>query len=355
MREEIAHYEALIDIMALQIAARLPFDPTEEGKISAINDFIFYEMGFRFPPHSLYAKDIDLYTFLPSVLDNRQGVCLGVSILYLCIAQRLGLPLEIITPPGHIYLRYPSDKGLINIETTARGINPPSEIYLGINTRQLQQRTIKEVIGLAFMNQAAVCWEKQEFHTMARLYEKAQLFLPNDPLLKMFLGYNYLLIEKTKEGKKLLKEISTLTFDEAVSRETIPEDYLNGLVNAEGIKTIFLPVDETRESILKKQQELIALLKRFPRFRAGLLHLATTFLQLGRGNEAKEALEKYHKIDPDNSIVEYYLAILSLERLDFNRAWSYLKKTERIVGARDHHPKALDAVRAHLRRQCPDI
>src|SRR5262249_43319129 len=156
------------------------------------------------------------------------------------------------------------------------------------------------------------------------------LFLPHDPLLKMFLGYNYLLIGKTKEGKKLLKEIHAITFEEAVSRETIPEDYINGCVDTDGIKTIFLPVDETRESIINKQKELSALIKRFPRFRAGLLHLATTFLQLGRGNEAKEALEKYHKIDPENAIVEYYLAILSLERLDFNRAWSYLKKTEKI-------------------------
>src|SRR6202044_1243325 len=122
---------------------------TPQQKIDAINSFIFEEMGFRFPPHSRYAKDIDIYTFLPSVLDSRRGVCLGVSILYLCLAQRLGLNLEMITPPGHIYIRYHEGENIINIETTCRGIHMDSEDYLGINTRCLQMRNIKEVIGLA--------------------------------------------------------------------------------------------------------------------------------------------------------------------------------------------------------------
>lgn len=353
-REDIEHYEAILDLMALQIAARLSKSASHVDKIQAINDFIFYEMRFRFPPHSLYAKDIDLYTFLPSVLDNRQGVCLGVSILYLCIAQRLDLPLEIITPPGHIYIRYAHNDALINIETTARGINPPSDIYLGINTRLLQQRNMKEVIGLSFINQASVFWSKENYHTTVDLYEKARLFLPHDNLLKMLLGYNYVFIGREQEGTSLLKEIKNVIFEEAISKESLPEDYLNGKIDAQGIQAVFLPVDETRESILNKQQELVGIIKRYPYFRAGLLHLATTYLQLGRGNEAKEVLERYHKIDPNNATVEYYLCILCLERLDYNRAWVYLKKTEKLVYSRSHYPKALTALRNELRQRCPE-
>ncbi|HSX12295.1 MAG TPA: transglutaminase family protein, partial [Rhabdochlamydiaceae bacterium] len=156
IKDKILQYEASLDLMALQIFVRLPKQATAIDKIREINRFIFQEMRFRFPPHSLYAKDIDLYTFLPSVLDNRQGVCLGVSILYLCLAQRLDLPLEIITPPGHIFVRWENGTEAINIETTARGINPPDETYLGLNTRLLQRRTIKEVVGMAFVNQASV-------------------------------------------------------------------------------------------------------------------------------------------------------------------------------------------------------
>lgn len=353
-KEEIRQYEASIDLMALQISARLSQNATNEDKIREINRFIFQEMQFRFPPHSLYANDIDLYTFLPSVLDSRQGVCLGVSILYLSLAQRLDLPLEIITPPGHIYVRYNNGSKIINIETTARGIDLPSEVYLGINTRRLQQRNIKEVIGLAFMNQASVFWSKQDYAKTIGLYEKAHLFIPEDPLLKMFMGFNYLFTGKNGEGARLLREIRHITFDEAVSPETIPDDYLSGKIDAEGIKAVFLPVDETRESIIKKQKELEQILKKYPQYRAGHLHLATTWLQMGRGSEAKEVLERYHKLDPHNSIVEYYLSVLCIERLDYNHAWTYLKQAESLAHARGHRPKALQSIREGLRRINPE-
>lgn len=354
LKEEIRQYEASLDLMALQIAARLTKDSTHEEKVKEINRFIFQEMQFRFPPHSVYAADIDLYTFLPSVLDGRQGVCLGVSILYLSLAQRLDLPLEIITPPGHIYVRYNNGKTLINIETTSRGVDMPSEVYLGINTRSLKKRPLKEVIGSAFMNQAAVFWGKEKYADAVTLYEKAVLFMPKDPLLHMFMGFNYLFTGKEAQGVKFLKEVRDLTLDDAVSTETIPRDYLEGKIDIEGIKAVFLPVDETRESILNKQKELELIIKRYPKYRAGLLQLATTWLQLGRTSEAAEVLERYHKIDPHHCIVEYYLAILSLERLDYNQSWHYLKQLESLLEKRNHHPKALTDVKKTLLRINPE-
>ncbi len=49
-RPRIQSYEALIDLMALQILPRLPKKASPEEKIRVINSFIFDEMGFRFPP-----------------------------------------------------------------------------------------------------------------------------------------------------------------------------------------------------------------------------------------------------------------------------------------------------------------
>ncbi len=353
-RDDILQYEASLDLMALQIAARLSKEPTDLEKIKEINRYIFQEMQFRFPPHSLYAKDIDLYTFLPSVLDSRHGVCLGVSILYLCLAQRLDLPLEVITPPGHIYVRYRDGDNIINIETTARGINTPSEVYLGLNTRKLQERTIKEVIALAFANQAAVYWQKGEAETCIKLYEKALPYLDNDPLISMFLGLNYLFVGRKAEGEKLLKPLVDYTFDYAVAPETLISDYFAKKTSAAGIQAIFMPVDETRESILKKQEELRGFLKDYPKFRGGLMQLATTYLQLGRTGEAGEILQKYHEIDQTDPTAEYYLSIVSAERHDYNKSWEYLKQAEILTEQRDHKPTALRSLRNKLRTLCPE-
>ncbi len=353
-KQAIRQYEASLDLMALQVMARLPQDASPEQKIHEINRLIFHELRFRFPPHSLMAKEVDLYTFLPSVLDTRQGVCLGVSIIYLCLAQRLDLPLEIITPPGHIYVRYRDGDDILNIETTARGIDLPSETYLGVNTRSLEEKNIKEVIGMAFVNQAAVAWQREEYPIAIKLYEKCLPYMPNDPLVSMFLGYNYLFVGKKTQGEKLLKKLQGFTFPYAVSPESTPDDYFSGKVDAEGIKAIFLPVDENRASITKKQQEIQKILNHYPRFRAGLLQLAVTWLQLGRSGEALEVLEKYHRIDPNYSVVEYYLSILSMERYDYPKAWKYLKNAEKLSLVKGHNSKALQRVRAELKRVCPE-
>jgi regulator of sirC expression with transglutaminase-like and TPR domain len=351
---QIRSYEATLDMMALQIQARLPPEATPEAKICAINSFIFEEMGFRFPPHSLLAKEIDLYTFLPSVLDSHRGVCLGVSILYICLAQRLNFALEMVTPPGHIYVRHRADGKEINIETTARGIHLDSKEYLGIDTRSLQQRTIKEVIGMAHYNQASVYWQQGDFDKAIQAYQKALPYMPDDKPLKELLGYNYLFKGQKEEGEKLLREVVDYLPEEAVSKKNIAEDYLLGLVDAEGIRTTFMEVDDTRDSILKKKKELEKVLESYPRFRSGLLHLAITWLQLHRTGEALEALERYHEIDPSDPTVQYYLAELYYERFDYQKAWLHLKNAQRLCQERQHAPIALKELRRDIAIECPE-
>lgn len=341
-------YEAMIDLMALQILSTLPPNATNYDKIAAVNRFIFEEMGFRFPPHSLYSEDIDLYTFLPAVLDSRRGVCLGVSILYLCIAQRINLPLEIITPPGHIYVRYHEGDEIINIETTARGVNHDSELYLGVDTRSLQQRTMKEVVGLAHMNNAARFWHQKDYAKVCECYEKGYPYLKHDNLIKQLMGFSYLLAGRKDEGEALLKEVAGRLDDHQVSPDTLAEDYLLGNVDAEGIQKIFIHVDEKRESVLEKQKSLEETLAKYPKFRDGIFALATTWLQLHRTKEALEVLKRHHQIDQENPTGEYYLSVLHAMRLDYNQAWKHLENAEALVKKRDHDPKALKELRREL-------
>lgn len=351
---KVRQYEAMLDLMALQILVKTPLDSSPEKKIRAINHFIFDEMRFRFPPHSAYAKDIDIYTFLPSVLDSRRGVCLGVSILYICLAQRLGLDLEMVTPPGHIYVRYANGGEEINIETTARGINIPSEEYLGIETRFLQQRNVKEVIGLAYFNQASTFWQEEDYDNAVKTYEKAQLYLPNDFLLMELLAYNYLFSGQIAKGKELLKKVRHHVPEHAVSRENLADDYLDGHIDVEGIKACLCHVDETRESILKKRDRLQEILKQYPKFRSGYFGLAVTWLQLHRQGEALEILKYYHSLDDSQPTAEYYLAVLNAERMDYNQAWKHYKNTEKLLAARDHFPKALKQFRKELSLRYPE-
>ncbi|MCP5469903.1 MAG: tetratricopeptide repeat protein [Chlamydiales bacterium] len=347
-------YSALLDMMALQILARLPQDASPMEKIKATNAFIFEQMHFRFPPQSIYAESIDLFTFLPSVMDDHLGVCLGVTALYLAIAQRIDLPLEIITPPGHIFVRYHKDEMLVNIETTARGIHMPSEAYLGINTRSLEERELREVIGMTHFNQASVYLHSQQFDKAAAAYLKAWPYMEGDTLLSELLGYSYLLCDEDEKGEALLRKVRDHLADHAVQKRALAEDYLEGKTDKEGIRSVFLQVDTTRSSILEKQKLLQEVLQRHPNFRDGLLQSAVCYLQLGRTKEALAQLRKYHVLDPNDPSVEYYLCALNGERHDFKACWEHLRNAERITKSRNFYPKVLRDVRAELIRHCPE-
>lgn len=350
---EIKRNEAALNLMALQIHAKLPKNPSDRQIVACITEFIFHEMQFRFPPHSLHIKDIDLYTFLPSVIDSRKGVCLGVSTLYLAIAQRLGLTLEIITPPGHIYVRHREGEDVLNIETTARGIHIPTEMYLGINTKSLSPRTIREVIGMAFFNQASVFWQRGNNEKAIEAYEKAYPYLEDDPSLKLFLGINYVIAGKKKQGYGLLRQIENEPFDGQVYKDTLAEDILHNKVSVEALKAAFMSTDETKVSIEKKQQALKKALRRSPKFRGGLFQLATTYLQLGRYHEGIEYLTKCYQLDPIDPKVNYYLSALYTQRFQYKKAWEHFKDLESFLKAHDHAPKPYKQIHLELRQLYP--
>ncbi|ADI38209.1 transglutaminase family protein [Waddlia chondrophila] len=346
--DEIRSYEAMIDLMALQLLTKISLQTPPEDKIRAISTLIFDEMGFRFPPHSIYAKDIDHYTFLPSVLDSRQGVCLGVSILYLSLAQRIGLELEVITPPGHIYVRWKGDSKVRNIETTARGIHIDSEEYLGIETKELEIRPLKEVIGMAHINQASIYLHNQQFEKALASYQKAQPYLAEHAQLKELLGFTYLFTGDKVRGTTLLKSVQGHIPSHATTSNTLVEDYLEGAVDEEGIQTLFLRVDEDRTSILNKKTALEKILIKHPNFRDGWKALAITWLQLHRSKEALQHLKTYHKLYSEDPSVEYYLAVIYTQRLEYENAWKHLNVSLELLKPFDHNPKALKELRRHL-------
>ncbi|MEM8628524.1 MAG: transglutaminase family protein [Chlamydiota bacterium] len=353
-KEAIRNYEALIDWMALQVRAQLPKNPSPQEKIYAINELIFHDIGFRFPANSAWEKDIDTYTALPSVIDSKRGVCLGVSILYLCIAQRIGLSLEAVTPPGHIYLRY-RENGVdpINIETTARGIDVPCSHYKGLELEHLETKNLLEVVGLIFVNRASVQWQKKEHTQAVALYEKARLYLPQSPLVLDLLGYNHLFLGNIQEAKRCLKEAVSMRKEQKLSPNLISEDYMNGKASIEGIEAIFAPVDNTRDAILAKRECLKDILATHPHFQAGLLQYAHTYLQMGREKEAIAPLEELARIGYNPLTAHYYLAMIHRNRYNYKKSWDAFYSLVFALKRRDTVPKLVKEMERSLRELSP--
>jgi len=119
---------ATLDDMALEIRERL--DRKRLGAnykaIPVINKYLFDELGFESISEATDPNDL----FLHTVLDKRRGYCLSLSILYLSLAERLGLALHGVVVPGHFFVRYDDGRVRFNIETTSKGGTASNEHYI---------------------------------------------------------------------------------------------------------------------------------------------------------------------------------------------------------------------------------
>lgn len=117
---DIAPYREQIDRMADALAPRLATEKLPVNIIEIINSYIYKELGYKYDhklgPASLYLN----YT-----LDQKKAVCLTFSLLYLCLAERLNLPLYGVIVPGHMFVRF--DDGNIKFNIDQGGFN--SDIY----------------------------------------------------------------------------------------------------------------------------------------------------------------------------------------------------------------------------------
>jgi tetratricopeptide (TPR) repeat protein len=342
----IRSYEAMLDLMALQIQARQTKTSTPESLIEAINQLIFYEMGFRFPPHTLSTQQIDQYTFLSSVLSSRHGVCLGVSILFLAIAQRLDLPLTILTPPGHIFVRYSQGQEERNIETTARGIHVSSKNYLSLETREIPQRNLKEVVGFVHFNCAGTYLGHQEYAKALEAYKKAEPYLKHDPLFLELKGFTHGLVGEEELAWQELQKAEQI-YGTCQDKQRLLEDILQKRLPLSSIKAFLQPSKEKRAEIVEQKKELEKIRESYPDARTPLYQLALLSLSLQNHSDAMDLILEYRRKAPLDPLGCMISVELSIDRLDYEGAKKELACLEILIS---DHPCKKELIRGIQRK-----
>ena len=125
-RLDVERYMAEIERMALRLRGRLPPSGDAGERIVALNNFLFAELG--------YLGNIDDYydprnSYLNDVIDRKTGIPITLSVLYLEVGRRIGLPLEGISFPGHFLVRVKLRAGTLVVDPFAGG-TPLSEAEL---------------------------------------------------------------------------------------------------------------------------------------------------------------------------------------------------------------------------------
>ncbi len=100
---DIDGYLSKLDQMAREINVRAGHNAAPHSMISEMNRYLFVKEGFRGNQDDYYDPK---NSFLNDVLDRKVGIPISLSVLYIEIANRLGLPITGVGFPGHFIVKY---------------------------------------------------------------------------------------------------------------------------------------------------------------------------------------------------------------------------------------------------------
>lgn len=121
-------YLSRLDEMAAVVKKRLVPGASVANVIFELNRFLFEEQGF--------AGNIDEYydprnSFLNEVLERKTGIPISLSMIYIEIGQRIGLPLAGVLFPGHFLVKMNVEGGDIVLDPFAGGRSLSEKDLLG--------------------------------------------------------------------------------------------------------------------------------------------------------------------------------------------------------------------------------
>ena len=183
-KAEGAMVEKELDRIAKRVSASIgnavSADPG--STIAAMNRVVYDEEKFAYDPAP---GDPGNY-LLDRVLANKRGNCLGLTVVFLSLAERLGAPVFGVYAPSHCFARYEGNGARINIETGAAGGERGDDWYvrkfrIGEGRPYLRSLGKKEMIGV-FLKSVGAAYSRQGRDEEAlRLYREATAFYPGLP------------------------------------------------------------------------------------------------------------------------------------------------------------------------------
>jgi len=105
---EVDVYLKELDRVAREVAAGLPKDADEKARLGALTTFLFKERGFHGSRLEYYNRS---NSYLNEVIDDREGLPITLSVLYMELARRLKVPVVGLGLPGHFTVRHEPAKG----------------------------------------------------------------------------------------------------------------------------------------------------------------------------------------------------------------------------------------------------
>jgi regulator of sirC expression with transglutaminase-like and TPR domain len=105
---DVDAYLREIDRLGKEAAAGLAKDADDKARLEALNKYLFTQRGFHGSRGDYYHRS---NSYLNEVIDDREGLPITLSVLYMELGRRLGLKIVGVGLPGHFIVKHVPAKG----------------------------------------------------------------------------------------------------------------------------------------------------------------------------------------------------------------------------------------------------
>jgi regulator of sirC expression with transglutaminase-like and TPR domain len=175
-------YVAVVDRMADEIRETFPADAGDPARLAALDKYLFEELGFHGSRTSYYHRS---NSYLNEVLDDREGLPIMLSLLYIELSRRLDLKVVGVGLPGHFIVRHEPVDGdargeAVLIDPFDRGARLTREAAVALAERNtgrpfedefLRAQTKREIIVRVLRNLQNVSGDERDLDRQLRYVE----------------------------------------------------------------------------------------------------------------------------------------------------------------------------------------
>jgi regulator of sirC expression with transglutaminase-like and TPR domain len=110
---DLAAVQADVDRFAAQLQRRLAPDASNVQKLRMLNHYFYHELGFAGNINNYYDPD---NSYVHRVINTRRGIPISLAVLYMELAQQIGLNVKGVSFPGHFLMKLSVQTGEIVLD-----------------------------------------------------------------------------------------------------------------------------------------------------------------------------------------------------------------------------------------------
>lgn len=184
---------AEIDALAMKLKRRIAADTAPLQRLRYLNRYFFQELGFAGNVNDYYAPD---NSYLHRVLATRRGIPITLSLIYIEIAQQIGLEARGVSFPGHFLIKLKMPQGEVVIDPfngrslsrdelderiapyrRRHGLEGDAEVPLGLF---LQTASARAILARVLRNLKEVHRSAEDWPLLLAVMQRLVLLLPDD-------------------------------------------------------------------------------------------------------------------------------------------------------------------------------